>query len=124
MAGGGLWQSGLARSPKQSQISLEPAAIWRMHSRIIVSEVPALRYTRGARYCGISKNSALRLIDQTMNGIDLSTSAPMWFSSSLGFNIAIARLYAAVALALGMYIHGAPCGTHMIIVTLIFPTSD
>jgi hypothetical protein len=30
MAGGGLWQSGLARSPKQSQIWLEPAAIWRM----------------------------------------------------------------------------------------------
>jgi glycosyltransferase involved in cell wall biosynthesis len=79
-------------------------------------------YTWRARKRGISKNNALRLIDQAMNGIFSFTSAPMRFSSFLGFGIAtLAFLYAIVSLVLSLFIHGvAPRGTQTIIVALFF----
>ena len=81
-----------------------------------------LPYTWLARKRGISKNNALRLIDQAMNGIFSFTSAPMRFSSFLGFGIAVlAFLYASFSLLLGLFFHGvAPRGTQTIIVALFF----
>jgi len=81
-----------------------------------------LPYTWRARKRGISKNNALRLIDQAMNGIFSFTSAPMRFSSFLGFGIALlAFLYAIFTVVLGLFIHGvAPRGTATIIVALFF----
>lgn len=81
-----------------------------------------LPYTWRARKRGISKNNALRLIDQAMNGIFSFTSAPMRFSSFLGFGIALlAFLYAVFTFLLGLFIHGvAPRGTETIIVALFF----
>ncbi len=79
-------------------------------------------YTWRARKRGISKNNALRLIDQAMNGIFSFTSAPMRFSSFLGFGIAVlAFLYAVFSFVLGMFFDGlAPRGTETIIVALFF----
>jgi glycosyltransferase involved in cell wall biosynthesis len=81
-----------------------------------------LPYTWRARKHGISKNNALRLIDQAMNGIFSFTSAPMRFSSFLGFGIAmLALLYAISTLVLAMLFHVAgPRGTETIIVALFF----
>ncbi len=81
-----------------------------------------LPYTWRARKRGISKNNALRLIDQAMNGIFSFTSAPMRFSSFLGFAIALlAVLYAVITLLLGIFFRGvAPRGTETIIVALFF----
>ena len=81
-----------------------------------------LPYTWRARKRGISKNNALRLIDQAMNGIFSFTSAPLRFSSFLGFGIAsLAVLYAIVTVLLGLFIPGvAPRGTLTIIVALFF----
>jgi len=81
-----------------------------------------LPYTWRARKRGISKNNALRLIDQGMNGIFSFTSAPMRFGSFLGFGIAaLSFLYAVVTILLGMFIPGlAPRGTLTVIVALFF----
>jgi glycosyltransferase involved in cell wall biosynthesis len=81
-----------------------------------------LPYTWRARKRGISKNNALRLIDQGMNGIFSFTSAPMRFGSFLGFGIAsLSFIYAVVALLLGLFIPGlAPRGTLTVIVALFF----
>jgi hypothetical protein len=81
-----------------------------------------LPYTWRARKRGISKNNAMRLVDQGMNGIFSFTSAPMRFSSFLGFGIAsLALLYAMVNALLGLFIPGiAPRGTLSIIVALFF----
>lgn len=81
-----------------------------------------LPYTWQARKRGISKNNALRLIDQAMNGIFSFTSAPMRFSSFLGFGIAfLAFLYAVASVVLGLFLPGvAPRGTQTIIVALFF----
>jgi polyisoprenyl-phosphate glycosyltransferase len=81
-----------------------------------------LPYTWRARKRGISKNNALRLIDQGMNGIFSFTSAPMRFGSFLGFGVAaLSFLYAVVTIVLGMFIPGlAPRGTLTVIVALFF----
>jgi len=81
-----------------------------------------LPYTWRARKRGLSKNNVPRLIDQAMNGIFSFTSAPMRFSSFLGFGIAsLAVLYAVVTVLLGLFIPGlAPRGTLTIIVALFF----
>jgi len=81
-----------------------------------------LPYTWKARKRGISKNNALRLIDQAMNGIFSFTDAPMRFASFAGFAIAgLAMLYAVITLLLSLVIQGmAPAGTQTIIVALFF----
>jgi len=81
-----------------------------------------LPYTWRARKRGISKNNALRLIDQAMNGIFAFTSAPMRFCSFLGFGIAaLAVLYAMITVLSGIFIPGlAPRGTLTVIVALFF----
>jgi glycosyltransferase involved in cell wall biosynthesis len=81
-----------------------------------------LPYTWRARKRGISKNNALRLIDQGMNGIFSFTSAPMRVSSFLGFGIAaLSVLYAVATLLLGLFIPGVvPRGTLTVIVALFF----
>ena len=81
-----------------------------------------LPYTWRSRKRGISKNNVLRLIDQGMNGIFSFTSAPMRFSSFLGFAIAsLALFYALIAVGVGIFIPGvAPRGTHTIIAALFF----
>lgn len=81
-----------------------------------------LPYTWRIRKRGISKNNALRLIDQAMNGIFSFTDVPMRLCSFLGFGIAaLAILYAAVSVGVGLIIPGiAPRGTMTIIVALFF----
>lgn len=81
-----------------------------------------LPYTWKARRRGISKNNALRLIDQAMNGIFSFTDAPMRFCSLGGFALAVAAmLYALLTLVLAIFVHGAaPAGTQTIIVALFF----
>jgi glycosyltransferase involved in cell wall biosynthesis len=81
-----------------------------------------LPYTWKARRSGISKNNALRLIDQALNGIFAFTDVPMRICSFLGFGIAaLAILYAAVAVADALFFQsGAPRGTQTIIVALFF----
>jgi polyisoprenyl-phosphate glycosyltransferase len=81
-----------------------------------------LPYTWRARKRGISKNNALRLIDQAMNGIFSFTDAPMRICSFLGFAIAsVAILYALVSVVAGLFITNiAPRGTMTIIVSLFF----
>jgi glycosyltransferase involved in cell wall biosynthesis len=81
-----------------------------------------LPYTWRARKRGISKNNALRLIDQAMNGIFSFTDAPMRICSFLGFAIAsIAILYALCVAVVGLFVPPvAPRGTLTIIVSLFF----
>jgi len=81
-----------------------------------------LPYTWRARKRGISKNNMLQLIDQAMNGIFSFTSAPLRFSSFLGFGIAlVAVLYALITVLLGLFVpHLAPRGTLTIIAALFF----
>jgi polyisoprenyl-phosphate glycosyltransferase len=81
-----------------------------------------LPYTWRARKRGISKNNALRLIDQGMNGIFSFTSAPLRFGSFLGFGIAsLSFLYAVITIILGLFVPGlAPRGTLTVIVALFF----
>jgi glycosyltransferase involved in cell wall biosynthesis len=81
-----------------------------------------LPYTWKARKRGISKNNALRLIDQAMNGIFSFTDAPMRFCSFLGFGIAaLAMLYALFTFLTALLLHGvAPAGTQTIIIALFF----
>jgi glycosyltransferase involved in cell wall biosynthesis len=79
-------------------------------------------YTWKARERGISKNNALRLIDQAMNGIFSFTNAPMRFCSFLGFGVAgLALLYALFIFLLALVTqHAAPAGTQTIIIALFF----
>jgi glycosyltransferase involved in cell wall biosynthesis len=81
-----------------------------------------LPYTWRARARGITKNNALRLIDQAMNGIFSFTSAPMRLCSFLGFGIAaVCLLYAVTTVLLGLFFPLiAPRGTLTIIVALFF----
>jgi len=81
-----------------------------------------LPYTWRARRRGVSKNNVLRLIDQGMNGVFSFTSAPLRFSTFLGFGIAaLSLIYAVATLALGLFIPGiAPRGTLTVIVALFF----
>lgn len=79
-------------------------------------------YTWKARKRGISKNNALRLIDQAMNGIFSFTDAPMRFCSFLGFGIAgLAMFYALFTFLTALILDGmAPAGTQTIIIALFF----
>ena len=79
-------------------------------------------YTWKARKRGISKNNALRLIDQAMNGIFSFTAAPMRFCSFLGFGVAtLALLYALFIFLLALVTpQAAPAGTQTIIIALFF----
>jgi polyisoprenyl-phosphate glycosyltransferase len=79
-----------------------------------------LPYTWRARKRGISKNNALRLIDQAMNGIFSFTNAPMRLCSFLGFGVAIVSiLYALITALIGVFVPGiAPRGIMTIIVAL------
>jgi glycosyltransferase involved in cell wall biosynthesis len=79
-----------------------------------------LPYTWRARKRGISKNNALRLVDQAMNGIFSFTNAPLRLCSFLGFAIAVLSiLYALVTVAVGLVVPGiAPRGIMTIIVAL------
>jgi glycosyltransferase involved in cell wall biosynthesis len=79
-------------------------------------------YTWKARKRGISKNNALRLIDQAMNGIFSFTNAPMRFCSFLGFGVAgLALLYALFTFLLALVTQrAAPAGTQTIIIALFF----
>jgi glycosyltransferase involved in cell wall biosynthesis len=81
-----------------------------------------LPYTWKARKRGISKNNALRLIDQALNGIFSFTAVPMRIGSLLGFVLAsLALLYAVFTLLLSLlHIGQAPAGTQTIIVALFF----
>lgn len=81
-----------------------------------------LPYTWKARKRGISKNNALRLVDQAMNGIFAFTDAPMRFASFAGFGIAaLALLYAVVTFVLSLLLPDlAPAGTRTIIIALFF----
>jgi glycosyltransferase involved in cell wall biosynthesis len=81
-----------------------------------------LPYTWQARKRGISKNNALRLIDQALNGIFSFTDVPMRVSSLLGFALAsLALLYALFTILLSLLQTGqAPAGTKTIIVALFF----
>lgn len=81
-----------------------------------------LPYTWRARKRGISKNNALRLIDQAMNGIFSFTDAPMRVCSFLGFGVAsLALLYALVTFVVALLAQGsAPAGTQTIIIALFF----
>jgi glycosyltransferase involved in cell wall biosynthesis len=81
-----------------------------------------LPYTWKARKRGISKNNALRLIDQALNGIFSFTAVPMRIGSLLGFVLAsLALLYAVFTLLLTLlHIGQAPAGTQTIIVALFF----
>ncbi|WP_421988548.1 glycosyltransferase family 2 protein [Roseococcus sp.] len=81
-----------------------------------------LPYTWKARKRGISKNNALRLIDQAMNGIFAFTDVPMRICSFFGFGISvIAILYAVISVIAGLIIPGlAPPGTMTIIAALFF----
>jgi glycosyltransferase involved in cell wall biosynthesis len=79
-------------------------------------------YTWKARKRGISKNNALRLIDQAMNGIFSFTNAPMRFCSFLGFGVAgLALLYALFIFLVALVTQqAAPAGTQTIIIALFF----
>jgi polyisoprenyl-phosphate glycosyltransferase len=79
-------------------------------------------YTWKARKRGISKNNALRLIDQAMNGIFSFTNAPMRLCSFLGFGVAgLALLYALFIFLLALVTQrAAPAGTQTIIIALFF----
>lgn len=79
-----------------------------------------LPYMWRSRKRGISKNNAVRLIDQAMNGIFAFSSAPMRIASILGFAIAaFGILYALFILGLVLSSDGArPAGTATMIVAL------
>ena len=79
-------------------------------------------YTWKARSRGISKNNALRLVDQAMNGIFSFTDAPMRLCSFLGFGVAgLALLYALFIFLLALVTQqAAPAGTQTIIIALFF----
>jgi len=81
-----------------------------------------LPYTWRARKRGISKNNAMRLIDQAMNGIFSFTNAPMRFCSFLGFSVAaLAMLYAIASFLLALFSdQPVPAGTRTIIIALFF----
>jgi glycosyltransferase involved in cell wall biosynthesis len=81
-----------------------------------------LPYTWRARRRGISKNNAVRLIDQAMNGIFAFSSAPMRIASFFGFAIAtVALLYALAMLVLVLFAgNSGPAGSATIIVSLFF----
>ena len=81
-----------------------------------------LPYTWKARKRGISKNNALALIDQALNGIFSFTTVPLRLCSFLGFIIAILAfayaLFTIVTTLTGWA--AAPAGTQTIITAIFF----
>ena len=81
-----------------------------------------LPYTWKARKRGISKNNALALIDQALNGIFSFTTVPLRLCSFLGFIIAaFAFLYAVVTIIMTLTgAAAAPAGTQTMITAIFF----
>ena len=81
-----------------------------------------LPYTWKARKRGISKNNALALIDQALNGIFSFTTVPLRLCSFLGFFIAaFAFLYAVVTIVMTLIDpNDAPAGTQTMITAIFF----
>ena len=81
-----------------------------------------LPYTWKARKRGISKNNALALIDQALNGIFSFTTVPLRLCSFLGFIIAaFAFLYAVFTIIWTLFNPAdAPAGTQTMITAIFF----
>ena len=81
-----------------------------------------LPYTWKARKRGISKNNALALIDQALNGIFSFTTVPLRLCSFAGFGIAFfAFLYAVFTIVLALIDpDAAPAGTQTMITAIFF----
>jgi polyisoprenyl-phosphate glycosyltransferase len=81
-----------------------------------------LPYTWKARKRGISKNNALALIDQALNGIFSFTTVPLRLCSFLGFIVAaFAFLYAVFTIVSTLIDpRDAPAGTQTIITAIFF----
>lgn len=81
-----------------------------------------LPYTWKARKRGISKNNALALIDQAMNGIFSFTTVPLRLCSFLGFAIALFALLYALFTIVSTLIDpaSAPAGTQTMITAIFF----
>lgn len=82
-----------------------------------------VRYTWRARKKGLSKNRALALIDQGMNGFTSFTTAPIRIGLAAGFLLAFLSIaYAVVTLVIGLLVNGrlAQPGIMTLIVALFF----
>ncbi|MEO6717310.1 MAG: glycosyltransferase family 2 protein [Novosphingobium sp.] len=81
-----------------------------------------LPYTWKARKRGISKNNALALIDQALNGIFSFTTVPLRICSFLGFIIAfLAFLYAVLTIIMTLFdASAAPAGIQTMITAIFF----
>ena len=81
-----------------------------------------LPYTWKARKRGISKNNALALIDQALNGIFSFTTVPLRLCSFLGFIIAAFAFLYAVFTIISTLINPAeaPAGTQTMITAIFF----
>ncbi len=81
-----------------------------------------LPYTWKARKRGISKNNALALIDQALNGIFSFTTVPLRLCSFLGFIIAAFAFLYAVFTIISTLIDpsAAPAGTQTMITAIFF----
>jgi polyisoprenyl-phosphate glycosyltransferase len=81
-----------------------------------------LPYTWKARKRGISKNNALALIDQAMNGIFSFTTVPLRLCSFLGFILAAVSLIYAVFTIIVTLIdpQAAPAGVQTLITAIFF----
>ncbi len=81
-----------------------------------------LPYTWKARKRGISKNNALALIDQALNGIFSFTTVPLRLCSFMGFIIAFFALVYAVFTIVSTLIDpaAAPAGTQTMITAIFF----
>jgi hypothetical protein len=81
-----------------------------------------LPYTWKARKRGISKNNALSLIDQALNGIFSFTTVPLRLCSFVGFLLAfIALLYALYTIITTLLDpNAAPAGTQTMITAIFF----
>jgi glycosyltransferase involved in cell wall biosynthesis len=81
-----------------------------------------LPYTWKARKRGISKNNALALIDQALNGIFSFTTVPLRLCSFLGFIIAFfAFLYAVFTIIMTLFdASAAPAGIQTMITAIFF----
>ncbi len=79
-------------------------------------------YTWKARKRGISKNNALALVDQAMNGIFSFTTVPLRLCSFLGFIIAFFALVYALFTIVSTLVDpaSAPAGTQTMITAIFF----
>lgn len=81
-----------------------------------------LPYTWKARKRGISKNNALALVDQALNGIFSFTTVPLRLCSFAGFGIALFAFLYAVGTIIATLIdpNSAPAGTQTMITAIFF----